>query len=113
MLTLPWTFILCLTHTTTYSLVNSMISMLMIGFGEHLGYTYYICYTNWANLSPSSKQTDRMCSFVNCACITADSAILHVYPTIHKVDLIIPESCHTTTHTGGVFEVEKLWGWCA
>ena len=43
---------------------------------------------------------------------TADSAILHVYPTIHKVYLIIPESCHTTTHTGGVFEVEKLWGWC-
>ena len=54
-----------LAHTTTYSLVNSMISMLMMGFGEHPGYTYYICYTNWANLSTSSKQTDRMCSLLN------------------------------------------------
>ena len=42
---------------------------------------------------------------------TADSAILHVYPTIHKVDLKAV-SIAESSHAGGVFEVEKLWGWC-
>ena len=56
-----------------------------------------------------------MCSFVNFMYIKL--LIQQLFTRCVYLDLeavSVPGACcHTTTHTGGVFEVGKLWGCCA